>query len=1025
MINQLFDINSIRQNITEVNKEVDKIKQNLQNLTAKIKIEVPSDIQTQINNLNTTFNSINSSLGEITTGQLRYAKALTESAKQAKLLAQEEAIRNKTAKQTIVTEQQVINVLNVEAKTMAEAAEQNRILRAAAKQLDLTNAENIKTLQIYNQQIEKNTEFIRKNSDAATQQKMNIGNYNSVWKGLNISVQQLVRELPSAKYGLDIFFLAISNNIPMLMDAIKGMQAFNKQMVETGQLDKKVSIGKELLKSLFSWQTAIMIGVTLLVQYGDEIIKWVGNLFKGEKALSASAKAQEALNNAWENGTKNAQNELIEFRLLTKAVMDNNLSMNDRKKVLGELRNQYPDYLSKLSDEEILAGKVGDAYNKIANGIMQTAIAKAKMDEMANLAEKLVEMQSKDDFLKQFTSTESLNQRIAVEEAEYKRLAEKYPITFSNGIAIEDILVKNARERLERLRSIKPILEAMELIAQSISSQEIANTIEPEKTKTTKVKKDKYPEILAELLGESYVQSLEEKRQRELAEVEKWYNEQIALIENRGGEFAEQEKQALERLNQARLVKIQKVNDDYNKEIAKEGRKMATAMNRMLQAGLKGMDNTYSAEESITKVEMLNEQAILTEKYNQNLINEEQYQRGMLEIKQRYAREALQTQIKYAEFEFDTLVEEREKLVKEYADLQAELNGGVDATRQREIEVRMSAISNMIGEGGDLSESNIGRIKAKIQELVAELNNLINLQHKENKDKGGMSLVGILGLDEKSLQIAEQVLQGVSDIMGEIDNLVNASFDARLQRIEEEAEAVEKSHDRQLESLQNLYEQGAISQEEYEARKRLQEEMTEKKKEELAKKEAELKNKQAKYDKASAIAQALINTALAITSAATVVPFIPLGSIAMGIASAMGALQVATIMATPLPKYAKGTNYHKGGLAVVGDGGKQEVVMTADGAYLTPDTPTLVNLPRGAKVFPDAGLLNPDDVHWARKPFIGGFSYDEKGEPIIINDYSSLEKEQRLTRLAIEKQRKEMRKYERNRQLSEYKRRAV
>ena len=191
MINQLFDINSIRQNITEVNKEVDKIKQNLQNLTAKIKIEVPSDIQTQINNLNTTFNSINSSLGEITTGQLRYAKALTESAKQAKLLAQEEAIRNKTAKQTIVTEQQVINVLNVEAKTMAEAAEQNRILRAAAKQLDLTNAENIKTLQIYNQQIEKNTEFIRKNSDAATQQKMNIGNYNSVWKGLNTSVQQL------------------------------------------------------------------------------------------------------------------------------------------------------------------------------------------------------------------------------------------------------------------------------------------------------------------------------------------------------------------------------------------------------------------------------------------------------------------------------------------------------------------------------------------------------------------------------------------------------------------------------------------------------------------------------------------------------------------------------------------------------------------------------------------------------------------------------------------------------------------
>ena len=59
-------------------------------------------------------------------------------------------------------------------------------------------------------------------------------------------------------------------------------------------------------------------------------------------------------------------------------------------------------------------------YNDLSDS-QKTAIAKAKMDEMANLAEKLVEMQSKDDFLKQFTSTEALNQRISVEEAEYKK----------------------------------------------------------------------------------------------------------------------------------------------------------------------------------------------------------------------------------------------------------------------------------------------------------------------------------------------------------------------------------------------------------------------------------------------------------------------------------------------------------------------------------------------------------------------------------------------------------------------------
>ena len=1001
MINQLFDINSIRQNITEVNKEVDKIKQNLQNLTAKIKIEVPSDIQTQINQLNTTFNSINSSLGEITTGQLRYAKALTESAKQAKLLAQEEAIRNKTAKQTIVTEQQVINVLNVEAKTMAEAAEQNRILRAAAKQLDLTNAENIKTLQIYNQQIEKNTEFIRKNSDAATQQKMNIGNYNSVWKGLNTSVQQLVRELPSAKYGLDIFFLAISNNIPMLMDAIKGMQAFNKQMVETGQLDKKVSIGKELLKSLVSWQTAIMIGVTLLVQYGDEIIKWVGNLIKGEKVLSAAAIAQEHLNNAWKDGMTNAQRELTEMRLLTKAIGDNTISMNDRKKAVDEMRQRYPEHLQNLTDEEILAGKVGDAYNKIALSITQTAIAQAKMNELNKVASQIIELQFGNEALKGLNDMQSVENELNKLNKQIQEGADEVSTTIVHATAQGStssfrVIKQEAHEKKQLLEQLLSLYQTLKDVEGSIDLKGVIDTLITG-GETKAVKKDKYPDILDELISESFVTSLEERRERELAAIDKWYNDKLSLIENRGGKFAEQEAEAIRLLNETREVKIKEANDKFDAELEREAKRVATAYNKMVRAGLQGMDNTYESDIYITDTNMMQEQTLLNEKYLQNKINEEQYQKEMLSIRQKYAKEGLETQIRYTEFELETLQE-----------------------------LRTQALEQGIAEEDldkNLTEENLQRLTQLIEKLKAELGLMASEQNISNKK--GMSLWGILGLDDESLAIAEESLQGVSDIMGEIDNLVNASFDARLQRIEEEADAVEKSHDRQLESLQNLYEQGAISQEEYEARKRLQEEMTEKKKEDLAKKEAELKNKQAKYDKASAIAQALINTALAITSAATVVPFIPLGSIAMGIASAMGALQVATIMATPLPKYAKGTKYHKGGLAVVGDGGKQEVVMTADGAYLTPDTPTLINLPRGAKVFPDAGLLNPDDVHWARKPFIGGLSYDEKGEPIIINDYSSLEKEQRLTRLAIEKQRKEMRKYERNRQLSEYKRRAV
>lgn len=1055
MINQLFDIASIRQNIEDVNQEVEKIKGSLSNLTAKIKIEVPSDIQTQIQKLNETFNSVNNSLGEISSGQLRYAKAMTENAKQATEAAKQAKLYAQAQRQVAVSSKQISDVLGVQAKSMAEATEQNRILRAAAKQLDLTNEANVATLKEYNKQIEANTEFIQKNSDAYVKQKMNIGNYNSVWKGMNTSVQQLVRELPSAKYGLDIFFLAISNNIPMLMDAIKGMQAFNKQMVETGQLDKKVSIGKELLKSLISWQTLAMVGVTLLVQYGDEIIKWVGNLFKGEKALSATAKAQEALNNAWKDGMQGAQKELIEMRLLTKAIADNTLSMNDRKKAVDEMRQRYPEHLKNLSDEKILAGKIGDAYNRISVNIMQTAIAQAKMNEIAKIAEQVFEIQKGDESLRDLTNLDSVL-------AEYNRYAEAIKnkttevtdryATNGSGMSYHVYVTEEARKRLKRLEELVLLFQQAKEIEDTITSGNIISTLTDnedgnkdklfaegtvgwfeqqislleEEIKNSddrgvieviqekiqkyrdeidrllgeeaqKEKPDKYGDWLENMLVLYGAESIEEAKEREKEAIRLFYEDKRKQIRNSYENATEEERKVYEALKAAETNELNEIDEKYNQKRIAEARKQAVKFNKEVNESLKKLDLANASKEHSLDVSILQEQAIVNQKYLDGLINEEQYQKELLAIQQEYARKGLQLQIDSATELLDKIVAEREKA----------LQGGI-------LEDALSA---------KLSQENIDRLTQLIEKLKAELGLMATEQGISNKK--GMSLWGMLGLDDESLAIAEESLKGAMDIMGEIDNLVNASFDARLQRIEEETEAVEKSHEKQLESLQNLYNQGAISQEEYEARKRLQEELTEKKKEELAKKEAEIKEKQAKYDKATAIAQALINTALAISSAATVVPFIPLGTIAMGIASAMGALQVATIMATPLPKYAKGTSYHKGGLAVVGDGGKQEVVMTADGAYLTPDTPTVVNLPRGAKVIPDAGLLNPNDVHWARKPFIGGLSYDDKGEPIIINDYSSLEREQRLTRQEIEKQRREMRKYERNRQLSEYKKRMV
>lgn len=112
----------------------------------------------------------------------------------------------------------------------------------------------------------------------------------------------------------------------------------------------------------------------------------------------------------------------------------------------------------------------------------------------------------------------------------------------------------------------------------------------------------------------------------------------------------------------------------------------------------------------------------------------------------------------------------------------------------------------------------------------------------------------------------------------------------------------------------------------------------------------------------------------------------PLNIAMAAVAGAMGAVQLATIIATPIPAYAKGTDYHKGGLAVVGDGGEPELVVYGDKSWITPDTPTLVDLPSGAMVIPD--INNADCGMVELKPTL---LHTDGNAPVIVNDYKRLE----------------------------------
>ena len=143
----------------------------------------------------------------------------------------------------------------------------------------------------------------------------NVGNYASGWNGLNMSVQQIVRELPAATMGLNMFFLAISNNLPILTDEIKRAKDANEALKASGQ--KGVPVWKQLVSSIFSWQTALMVGITALSMYGKEITGWIGNLFKSKDAILSTEEAMEKVNESLEKNNGSYGSNILSVKKLS------------------------------------------------------------------------------------------------------------------------------------------------------------------------------------------------------------------------------------------------------------------------------------------------------------------------------------------------------------------------------------------------------------------------------------------------------------------------------------------------------------------------------------------------------------------------------------------------------------------------------------------------------------------------------------------------------------------------------------
>lgn len=373
------------------------------------------------------------------------------------------------------------------------------------------------------------------------------------------------------------------------------------------------------------------------------------------------------------------------------------------------------------------------------------------------------------------------------------------------------------------------------------------------------------------------------------------------------------------------------IDEKYNAKRKELDEKFANEQNKKLQDG-------YVAQSIISNQAMQDELSALTDEYTNGIISKENYEKEKLRIAEKYAIEQAQVAIDLAKTQL----------------LTASLSP----------EDRLSM------------ESKLAEAEIALAEKVRDA------QVKAAEDTANAH-------EEKMKKITEG-LQIAGDVLNSFAELGSAIYERKIEEVEEEQDANQEAGDAEIERITHLEETGVITKEEAEARKRAAEQRTADKDKELAKKKADLQTRQAKMEKANSITQTIISTSVAAIAAwknPLSAPFL------LPLIIAQGAISLAAIIAQPIPKYAKGTDNHPGGLAVVGDGGREEMIVSGGKSWITPSVPTLVDIPKGAVVLPD--VMNMESIRGMRSDAMLLLNEKaRKGEPMTVNvnnDYKKLE----------------------------------
>lgn len=893
-------------------------------------------------------------------------------AEQAKKLATLTAERKTATNQlrSLSREEQNLVVANTAAKNSLNAlrAEYNA-LKVQIADLDVDGVE----FKQMSQQMDGLVQKIGKAEQSYGVFSRNVGNYASGFSAVGFQVQQIARELPTLAVGLPQFFLALSNNIPMLTDAIRQEQAAVEAAKKAGE--EHISVGKQLVKSIFSWQTAMVAAISVLTIWGDDIFKWIGSLFKGKDALDDFRKSASEM-------VGSVAQERAELAALFNALSLAEQGTANYAAVRNTILDKYGDLLENEREEVKNLNDIATAYDVIAKKIMGKAIMEGFSKQLEEQSKEFGEAYQKyyekllPDFQK-YLGDDAQSSLIAFinatmegnRKAAYEAIKGNDSLQAILGGSISTDFYQTVRN--STIRKMEKEFGALndQILATTEAQQTLLKEFGAEVPDTKKGGKggedDEYNKAKRSLELEQKLEAAKLKSQEQYQ-----YDSALSAEENEALEFAHKQEYArkefeMEQQHKEQMLKLEEQYGKISAEDAKATRELyaqerTTFLNeqeaetseflrKQAEDMLKEADKL---RKQVTKANEQTEIEATTKKwadYRTSLANNTEIsetERADLTALSLEAEEAEKLAIKRKYKQAERKMRQEigrqinEDLAERYADDLRQFSENEQEKLKLQIEMLEAEIKARKEKGLDTYEQEADLIHLKRALRTAEYEDNLDLAWKDadaQYDITRQKLEEELKLYEDNAaeraRIEKQLyenevdrtnkkldaLKTYTDQVGQLwensNQLANSLYESQL--------ATDKAtNEKALAELEKRHEAGLVKTRDYNR----QREQLEK---DYAKKEAQIKRKQAIFDRGLALFNIAIQTYEGVTKAIASMALNPVqGGILAGLITTSGAAQAAAVLAEPLPMARQGglvigPTHEQGGMIANLEGGEQ------------------------------------------------------------------------------------------------------